>query len=81
MFTQAYEPEEKTTAQAAMDFSVFTTMALTSFGFGALITTQGWTWLNMGTLVPVIAIAVMLCWLIMRRRRPALPATSLGTNP
>ena len=56
-----------------MDFSVFTTMALTSFGSGALITTQGWTWLNLGTLVPVIAIAVMLGWLIVRRRRPALP--------
>lgn len=74
LFTQAYEPEEKTTAQATMDFCVYTTMALTSFGSGALITTQGWTWLNLGTLVPVVAIVVMLCWLIIRRKRPPLRA-------
>jgi len=69
MFTQAYEPEEKTTAQAAMDFCVYTTMAITSFGSGALITTQGWTWLNRGTVVPVCAIAAVLSWLIVRRKR------------
>jgi MFS family permease len=74
LFTQAYEPEEKTTAQAAMDFCVFTTMALTSFGSGALITTQGWAWLNLGTVVPVIAIAAALCWLVARRKQPALRA-------
>jgi MFS family permease len=41
LVTSAYRPEEKTTAQAAMDTVIFSTMALTSFSSGALITTQG----------------------------------------
>lgn len=68
LFTEAYRPEEKTTAQAAMDFCVYTTMAFTSFGSGALITTQGWTWLNLGTVLPVLGIAAALAWLAVRRR-------------
>ncbi len=68
LFTEAYRPEEKTTAQAAMDFCVYTTMALTSFGSGALVTTQGWTWLNVGTTLPVVAIAVALLWLRAYRK-------------
>ncbi|CAG1017138.1 Riboflavin transporter RfnT [Burkholderiaceae bacterium] len=72
LFTEAYAPEEKTTAQAALDFCVYSTMALTSFGSGALITTQGWTWLNLGTIVPVLAIAAALSWLALHRRRLSL---------
>jgi MFS family permease len=63
LFTEAYRPEEKTTAQAALDFCVYTTVALTSFGSGALITTRGWAWLNLGTIVPVLAIGAALWWL------------------
>jgi MFS family permease len=63
LFTETYRPEEKTTAQAAMDFCVFTTMAITSFGSGALITTQGWTSLNLGAVAPVALVAGALVWL------------------
>lgn len=72
LLTESYQPEEKTTAQAAMDFCVYTTMALSSLGSGALITTQGWTWLNFGTLVPIVAIVAALVWLALHRRRAAL---------
>jgi MFS family permease len=68
LFTEAYRPEEKTTAQATMDTVIFSTMALTSFSSGALVTTQGWTWLNLGSFVPVAAIAAALGWLAWRRR-------------
>ena len=68
LFTEAYRPEEKTTAQATMDTVIFTTMALTSFSSGALVTTQGWTWLNLGSFVPVAAIAGAIAWLAWRRR-------------
>ena len=68
LFTEAYRPEEKTQAQAAMDFCVFTTMAITSFGSGALITTQGWQWLNVGSLLPVALMAAALVWLSSVRR-------------
>jgi MFS family permease len=68
LFTEAYRPEEKTTAQAAMDFCVFSTMTVTSFASGALITTQGWTWLNLGSLLPVALTGAALLWLALRRR-------------
>ena len=60
--TTAYRPEEKTRAQAAMDTTIFTTMTITSFSSGALVTTQGWTWLNLGSIVPVLLTAIALAW-------------------
>ena len=68
LFTEAYRPEEKTTAQAAMDTVIFSTMTVTSFSSGALVTTSGWTWLNMGSTVPVLLIASALAWLALQRR-------------
>jgi MFS family permease len=68
LFTETYRPEEKTTAQAAMDTCVYTAMTLTSFSSGALVTTQGWTWLNIGSLLPVAATGMALLWLAMQRR-------------
>ncbi|MEP7140663.1 MAG: MFS transporter, partial [Caldimonas sp.] len=69
LFTTAYRPEEKTTAQAAMDTIVFSTMTVTSFSSGALVTTQGWTLLNLGSLVPVALVAAALAWFAVARRR------------
>ena len=70
---QAYRPEEKDRAQAAINFSVFAVMAVTSFASGALVTTQGWQLLNYGSLLPVALMAVALLWLALRRRA-ATPA-------
>ncbi len=63
LLTQHYRAEEKTQAQATMDFWVFATMAASSFSSGALITTQGWTLLNLGSLLPIAAIGVAVAWL------------------
>ena len=63
LFMQAYRPEEKNRAQGVMDTCVFSTMALSSFSSGALITTQGWTWLNLGSLVPITLVSLALVWL------------------
>ncbi|MDP1693077.1 MAG: MFS transporter [Burkholderiaceae bacterium] len=71
LLTTAYRPEEKNKAQGAMDVCVFSTMALTSFASGALITTQGWAWLNFGALPAVASIGVALLWLAGVRRRAA----------
>ena len=68
LFTEAYRPEEKTTAQAAMDTVIFTTMTLSSFSSGALVTTQGWTLLNLGSIVPVVLAGGALAWLALLRR-------------
>jgi MFS family permease len=74
LFTQAYRPEEKNRAQGAMDFCVFSTMAVSSFASGALITTQGWAWLNLGSLLPIGAVALALAWLAWQQRRQPAPA-------
>ena len=68
---QAYRPEEKDRAQAAINFAVFATMALTSFASGALVTTQGWTLLNVGSLIPVALTGAALVWLALRQRSEA----------
>ncbi|MFM2052657.1 MAG: hypothetical protein RL456_694 [Pseudomonadota bacterium] len=54
---QAYRPEEKDRAQAAINFGVFAMMALTSFASGALVTTQGWSVLNLGSLPVLLVMA------------------------
>ena len=76
LFTQAYRPEEKTTAQAAMETTIFSTMTLSSFSSGALVTTSGWTMLNLGSLVPVMVAALALCWLAWQRRAARIAPAS-----
>ncbi|MGA1287929.1 MAG: MFS transporter [Rubrivivax sp.] len=73
LLTATYRPEEKTRAQGAMDTCVFATMAVSSFASGALVTAQGWTVLNLGSLVPIAAVGAAVVWLMLRQRR-ALPA-------
>lgn len=70
---QAYRPEEKDRAQAALNFAVFAVMAFTAFASGALVTTQGWQWLNLGSLVPVALTGMALLWL-RAKQRTAEPA-------
>jgi MFS family permease len=75
LLTTTYRPDEKNKAQGAMDTLVFATMALTSFSSGALVTTQGWTWLNLGSLLPIAGVGLALLWLaVQQRRRPASAA-------
>ena len=61
--TQTWAPEEKTRAQAALDFCVYATMTLSSFSSGALVTTGGWTAMNLGSLLPLAVLAAALMWL------------------
>lgn len=68
---QAYRPEEKDRAQATINFAVFATMAVTAFASGALVTTQGWWWLNVGSTVPVAITGLGLLALAMRQRAHA----------
>jgi MFS family permease len=67
--TETYRPEERTTAQAAVDFSVYATMTLTSFGSGALVTTGGWSAMNLGSLLPLALLGAALLWLSLVQRR------------
>ena len=67
----AYSAEEKDRAQGALNFFVFATLALSSFASGVLVTTQGWTLLNYGSLLPVALTGAALIWLAVRPPRPA----------
>jgi MFS family permease len=67
----AYTPQEKNRAQGALNFFVFATLALSSFSSGVLVTTQGWSLLNYGSLLPVLLTAGALVWLGLRSARPA----------
>ena len=64
----AYRPEEKDHAQGGINFFVFATMAVTSLASGALVTTSGWWWLNVASLIPLLLTGVALIWLILRQR-------------
>jgi hypothetical protein len=68
----AYAPQEKNRAQAALNFLVFAVMALSSLSSGVLVTTRGWTFLNLGSLGPVLLVGAGLAWLGLRRRAPAV---------
>ncbi|MBL8333563.1 MAG: MFS transporter, partial [Rubrivivax sp.] len=71
LLTQTYRPEEKNRAQGAMDTCVFATMLVSSFASGALITSSGWTWLNLGSLLPIALVGLALLWLATRPRAAA----------
>jgi len=66
---KAWTPEEKDRGQAAINFCVFATMAFTSFASGALVTTQGWTLLNIGSIVPVALAGLSLLWLVIQQKK------------
>ena len=61
--TPAYRPEEKDKAQGALNFCVFAVLAMSSLTSGVLVTTQGWTLLNLGSLVPLGMTGLLLAWL------------------
>lgn len=70
----AYKPDEKNRAQGAINFFVFATLAITSFSSGALVTTQGWTLLNISSIFLVlVSLLAILYW----RLSPSYPSQSI----
>ena len=63
LLTQTYRPEEKNRVQGTNDFMIFATMAASSFASGALVTTRGWTLLNLGALPFLVAVTLGILWL------------------
>ena len=63
--TTAYRPEEKDKAQGALNFCVFAVLAVSSLTSGVLVTTQGWTLLNLGSLIPLVMTGLLLGWLAL----------------
>jgi len=65
----AYRPEEKDKAQGALNFCVFAVLAVSSLASGVLVTTQGWTLLNLGSLLPLGLTGLALGWLALGQRK------------
>lgn len=65
---EAYRPSERDKAQGAINFFVFLATALSALSSGVLITTQGWTLLNLGSILPLSIIALALIWLGIQRK-------------
>ena len=72
---QTYAPEERDKVQGVLNFLVFATLALSSFSSGVLVTTQGWQWLNVGSLAPIVLTGLGLAWLARRERAERVSAS------
>ena len=68
LLIEAYTPPEKARTQGANDFVVFSTMGLSSFASGALVSSVGWERMNLGA-IPVLAVALAAVLLLGRARR------------
>ncbi|MBL0419679.1 MFS transporter [Ramlibacter sp. AW1] len=74
----AYAADEKDRAQGALNFLLFAVMALSSFSSGVLVTTQGWSLLNVGSLFPLLLIVAGLAWLSRLGGRGAVASAGRG---
>lgn len=72
LLTEIYRPEEQSRVQAFNEFMVFGTTAVTSLASGAVFSSQGWEWVNLGTVAPVAVAAAAALWLQRRRRAAAI---------
>ena len=69
----AYRPEEKDKAQGALNFCIFAVLASTSLASGVLVTTRGWTLLNIGSLLPLCLTGLAIGWLALNQRKQQTP--------
>lgn len=62
LLTESYTPAEKARTQGANDAIMFTTMALSSFSSGALVSGAGWEVMNYAALALLLVVAVAVAW-------------------
>ncbi len=68
LLTECYTPSERAKTQAANDFMVFATMAISSMSSGLLLNKSGWHAVNLGS-IPFLALATAaILWLMWKRR-------------
>lgn len=83
LLTECHTPAERAKTQAANDFMVFATMAISSLSSGLLLNASGWRAVNYGSL-PFLALAtVATLWLMWHRRGvrgAAADRTSVATH-
>ena len=69
LLTESYRPAEKARAQGANDFIMFTTMGISSFSSGALVSAAGWEAMNAAALPVLAVVVVAVGWLAWLRGR------------
>lgn len=69
LVTETYRPSEKAWAQGVFDFTVFTTVVISSFASGALLHLFGWVGVNMLALPLLLAAGAALAAYLARSRR------------
>jgi len=62
LLTEAYAPAEKARTQGANDFIMFSTMAVSSFSSGALVSSAGWEVMNWSALPVLLFVAAAVLW-------------------
>ncbi|MEN3353216.1 MAG: hypothetical protein V7640_1374 [Betaproteobacteria bacterium] len=74
LLTEAYAPAERAKTQAANDFLVFLTMAISSMSSGVLLNKSGWHAVNYGSIPFLVIAAGATLWLMWHRRVARSPA-------
>jgi MFS family permease len=69
LLTEVHTPAERAKTQAANDFLVFLTMAISSMSSGVLLNKSGWHAVNYGSIPFLIVAASATLWLMWYRRR------------
>jgi MFS family permease len=68
LLTECHTPSERAKTQAANDFLVFLTMAVSSLSSGMLLNKAGWHAVNLGSAPFLLLSTVATLWLVMKRR-------------
>lgn len=72
LLTECHTPAERAKTQAANDFMVFATMAISSMSSGLLLNKSGWHAVNLGSIPFLFLATVSTLWLMWHRRtRPS----------
>jgi MFS family permease len=88
LLTECHTAPERAKTQAANDFMVFVTMAISSLSSGLLLNVSGWRAVNLGSVPFLLLATAATLWLIWRRRsskqadpgHPEVP-TAAPVNP
>ena len=74
LLTECYVPAERAKTQAANDFMIFLTMAISSMSSGLLLNKSGWNAVNYGSIPFLVLATAATLWLMWQRRaRPGAP--------
>jgi MFS family permease len=76
LLTECHTPAERAKTQAANDFMVFATMAISSMSSGLLLNKSGWHAVNLGSIPFLVVAAAATIWLIWQRRSGARVAVA-----